>query len=72
MKRIGISDYFGGVSAAPKPCPTCGSTTSVNGGDCLSCLLRAGLESGEDKDEEFAAVLAEADVPDTGGGSAVT
>lgn len=55
-----------------RPCPTCGSTTSVNGGDCLSCLLRAGLESGEDKDEEFEAVLAEADVPDTGGGSAVT
>jgi tetratricopeptide (TPR) repeat protein len=66
MNSPGMSDSFGGVTVTPKACPVCKATLTVNGGECLTCLLRAGLEADDSGTaESFEAVLAEVDVPDT-------
>jgi len=42
----------------------CGSLARMASGLCVSCLLRSALERTEPTDENFDAILAEADVPD--------
>jgi serine/threonine protein kinase/tetratricopeptide (TPR) repeat protein len=41
----GISDSLASLSSAPPVCPSCGATARINGGECLSCLLRVGVDS---------------------------
>jgi tetratricopeptide (TPR) repeat protein/tRNA A-37 threonylcarbamoyl transferase component Bud32 len=63
----GLRDSFGAVEMTTTACPECGATLKVNGGDCLSCLLRAGLdeENGDDSEESLAELLTSVDVRDS-------
>ncbi len=47
-------------------CPQCGTTTQLDHGACINCLLREGLETkGEASRETFESILVEANVTDT-------
>ncbi len=62
MHSGGFSDSF--VRPA-ETCPQCGVAARVNGGDCLSCLLRTGLDpESESDDGSFDELLSEIDVRD--------
>jgi eukaryotic-like serine/threonine-protein kinase len=65
VNAAGISDSLVGSSEPIAACRTCGSEARVAGGACLGCLLRGGLEPGEETDiATFDALLAEIDIPD--------
>jgi TolB-like protein/tRNA A-37 threonylcarbamoyl transferase component Bud32/TPR repeat protein len=66
MKNLSnLSDSFGSVKEHPEQCGLCGTTTRLNNGLCVQCLLREGLETdGEASSEVFERVLGEAEVPD--------
>jgi serine/threonine protein kinase len=66
MKLLpGFSDSIAAVVQEPPRCPTCGVALRVAHGVCLRCLLEEGLSTDAlGSEEQFEAVLAEADVPD--------
>ena len=60
------SDLPTGGAEAGTGCARCGSTTHLEDGTCLNCLLKEGLNAdGEASSQIFESVLSEADVPDT-------
>src|SRR6187551_881376 len=66
MNFPGLSESVIHLVDRPVACPVCGSEATVHGGSCVRCLLCAGLEENEGGNlEQFEAVLAEIDVPDT-------
>lgn len=59
-----FSDSIARAAELP-PCPSCGADARVNGGTCVNCLLRAGLDQTlEIDDENFDDVLSEIEVRD--------
>src|SRR6266446_8837354 len=50
MKKFspGFSDSIASVLADPSRCPYCESSSRIEGGLCVGCLLRAGLEPGDE------------------------
>src|SRR3954467_4856792 len=54
------------AATAPSVCPECHAAARIKGGECLSCLLRAGIETDEAiAGEDFDTVLAEVKICDT-------
>src|SRR6266446_2061738 len=67
MKNLNSDDLSNSLVSATKSlgkCQKCGATTRLEGGVCVSCLLREGLEAGVSR-AEFEGVMAEVNVPDT-------
>ena len=67
MKNLNSDDLSNSLASAtksPGKCAKCGATTRLEGGVCVSCLLREGLEAGVSR-AEFEGVMAEVNVPDT-------
>src|SRR3712207_482632 len=65
MTLSGITDSVASLFTAPPVCSRCGCAARLKGGECLSCLLEAGIETPEPHNSDpFAAVLAEVDVRD--------
>ena len=61
----GLSDSIPSVSESPAKCEKCGATTRLDTGVCVSCLLREGLEAGDEVSRAvFESAIAEVDVPD--------
>ncbi len=61
----GISDSPASLLGPHPACPKCGGKVRLGRGACVSCLLLdAADETGEESGEEFASILAEANVPD--------
>lgn len=68
MKPVSLSDSFAAIGVGPAACGQCGATLTLNGGDCLRCLLHTGLEHEEVEEageETLDQLLAEVDVRDT-------
>ena len=66
MKRLwGLSDTLASGADDATECSKCGAVAQINGGLCVSCLLRDSLVSGGlDSAAEFGEVISEANVPD--------
>src|SRR5438270_155519 len=67
MKNLNSDDLSNSLASAtksPGKCAKCGATTRLEGGVCVSCLLREGLEAGVSR-AAFESVMAEVNVPDT-------
>ncbi|HSP46191.1 MAG TPA: protein kinase, partial [Chthoniobacterales bacterium] len=61
----GLSDSIASVIADPPGCPQCDSSSQVEGGLCVGCLLQAGLEPDEDcAPSTLVRALAEITLPD--------
>src|SRR5262245_40912912 len=58
------SEGLASATRSPGKCAKCGATARLDGGVCVSCLLREGLEAGVSR-AAFESVMAEVDVPDT-------
>lgn len=63
MNAPGIADTVG-CGNRTRPCPECGSTSTIAHGLCLGCLLRCGLGPDQEPDS-LTSVLAEIEVRDT-------
>lgn len=65
MKIItGVTDAIPGVGA-PAKCDTCGTALRIGPGTCVTCMMHEGLSTDSmPSEEQFEAVLAEANVPD--------
>src|SRR6266481_9290041 len=58
------SDPLPGATKEHAKCEKCGATTRLDTGICVSCLLREGLEGGDEVSQVFyQSVLAEVDAP---------
>src|SRR6478609_9866189 len=58
------SDQLQRATKEHAKCEKCGATMRLDTGICVSCLLREGLEGGDDVSQEFfQTVLAEVDAP---------
>ena len=65
MTFAGMTDSLAGVLTEPPVCARCHCAARVQGGECLSCLLRAGMDPDEEADgDSFEAVLAEIEIHD--------
>ncbi|MBA2270626.1 MAG: protein kinase [Chthoniobacterales bacterium] len=61
----GLSDSLSGIVESPTSCEVCGTALRLGQGTCVNCLLHEGLSDEMAGSEEvFAAVLAEAKIPD--------
>jgi eukaryotic-like serine/threonine-protein kinase len=60
----GLSDSLPSANESLEKCHKCGATMRLETGVCVSCLLRAGLETGVSR-AAFESVMAEVNVPDT-------
>src|SRR6266436_10452911 len=60
----GLSDSIPSVTKSPAKCEKCGATTRLDTGVCVSCLLREGLEGGDEVSQAvYETVLDEVDAP---------
>ena len=58
------SDQLQGATKERAKCEKCGAAMRLDTGICVSCLLREGLEGGDDVSQaSFQTVLAEVDAP---------
>ena len=58
------SDQLQSATKEQAKCEKCGATMRLDTGICVSCLLREGLEGGDDVSQaSFQTVLAEVDAP---------
>ena len=65
-KAAALSDSPTGIIENVMECPGCGTTTRLDDGSCINCLLSAGLKAeAEASRQAFESVLVEANVIDT-------
>ena len=63
MSTSEISPSLANAAPSVLACPICGAAVRLRGGECLRCLLLAGMAEVANVDaSEFAAVLRELDV----------
>jgi serine/threonine protein kinase len=61
----GLSDSIASVVANPRRCPHCDSSSHIEGGLCVGCLLETGLDpAGESESGPLSELLAEVNLPD--------
>src|SRR5436190_2717500 len=63
----GLSDSLASVIEKPEVCTSCGGTSRLGNGSCLSCLLKVGADNGADTTIDAAdleRLLQEIEVPD--------
>jgi serine/threonine protein kinase len=67
MNLTGLTDSLAAVESTPDECSRCHSTSRIVHGLCVGCLLRSSaiVPGEEDETDEFDAVLASVEVPDT-------
>src|SRR3954453_20627709 len=66
MKLTGLCDSLSAAALSETACPVCHGTAWISAGECLTCLLRAGVEQETAGDDEsLDALLAEIDVRDS-------
>src|SRR4029077_13331382 len=59
-----LSDPLSGATKEHAKCEKCGATMRLDTGICVSCLLREGLQRGEEVSQaSYQSVLAEVDAP---------
>lgn len=66
MNLSGLSNSVASVLVSSAKCPRCHAAAQINQGECLNCLLQAGLDDDQASDiTTLDALLAEVDVRDT-------